>query len=277
MNLSTRIAILAGAVALGGAALALPAAATPVKTPTVCGDWKLRGATGAYPAIVFGDAPDHAAVLSADKVKLVKPATGVMPGVEFAAFDLDVEATSEVKVSVRFDTDADASTASGAVRVFGYNAKGANTIVDGPSYMDEAEGTSGTLVFTLPAGKKLGTLGLVYDGSNSAKGAVTFSDLTIGQRPVSFRKCVTPTPSVPVKPVPSTSKSSSATASASASASATRSSSSAAAADSDAGGLPVTGPGVGTIVGIGAGMVALGGLLGVASIATRRRTRKFTA
>ena len=189
-----------GLVALIGALIALVSLTTPARATeqgeTVCGTWQLRGATGQYPAIVFGGAPAGASVESASSVKLVKPVEGVMPGVEFAAYDLDFSAVNETTVSVSYALGDGAATSAGAIRLFGYAEQDADTIDDAPDYgpaVATGEG-GGTLVITLPAGSELGTLGLVYDASNSAAGYVRFTDLEIGNRPVSFTTWALPAP-----------------------------------------------------------------------------------
>lgn len=300
MNLTTRFGTLASAVALIGAGLALPAGATETTPAPVCGSWLLRGAAGAYPAVVFGESPAGAAVLDASTVKLVKPAAGIDPGVEFAVKDLDVKADAITTVSVHFETADGASTAAGAVRLFGYATKDANTLLDAPTYASPATGTNGALSFDLPAGAKLGTLGLVYDASNSAGGSVTFSDLTIGKRPVSLLKCASPSASASAStsasPSASTSTSASASASASTSASASASASTSASASAavtvpttepttipttlpvpagSGSALPVTGPSLGLFVAGGAALVGIGTAALV--ITWRRRRQSFVA
>lgn len=169
-------------------------AATPEQDP-ICAEWKLRGATGAYPAVVFGDTPAGATVVDAKTVKLVKPASGVDPGVEFAAFDLDFEATTETIVAVKYELGDGAATSAGAVRFFGFEEQGANTVTGTTKWMELAVPDQGTLLHTMAAGEKLGTVGMVYDASNNTAGSVTFSEMTIGGRAVSFTECEEPTPS----------------------------------------------------------------------------------
>jgi LPXTG-motif cell wall-anchored protein len=166
--------------------------------------WKMRGATGAYPAVTFGG-PPPGSTIGDYFAKLVKPAEGVQPGVEFAAFDLEIQAPAdnELLVGVDYATDDGATTAAGAIRLFGYAAQDANTLNDAPTYGPAvAASESGHLVLTIPAGKTLGTLGMVYDASNSSSGSVTFSDLKIGTRPVRFTGCPEPEPTA--TPTPTT-------------------------------------------------------------------------
>jgi hypothetical protein len=193
-----RLGVIAGVSVLFALAVVVltvdVAKATPAEPEPVCATWQLRGATGPYPDVDFGDAPADAEVVSSSKVVLVKPTEGVQPGVEFAAFDLDVELEAATAVSVDYVLSDGASTAAGAVRMFGYVEQGADSVLTAPDWKDVAEADSGTLTFEVPAGK-IGTLGLVYDDSNHAAGKVTFTNLAIGNRAVSFTECPEPTPS----------------------------------------------------------------------------------
>lgn len=205
-RLAAALAGLAGLVAAGLVGLAAPAAsATEIQPEPVCeATWTMRGATGAYPAVVFGGPPEGSAVTKTT-AKLVKPDTGVQPGVEFAAFDLDIQAPAdnELLVGVDYETSDGATTVAGAIRLFGYEVNNADTLNDAPTYGPAVAGAeSGHLVLTIPAGEKLGTLGMVFDASNSSTGAVTFSDLTIGTRPVWFTGCPEPEPTVTATPEP---------------------------------------------------------------------------
>jgi hypothetical protein len=183
-------AIVAG-VGLGATpALATESGHTTVKP--ICATWTMRGATGAYPDVTFGGPPQGSAV-GKNLARLVKPTTGEQPGVEFATKALGVDDTTTAReVSVKFVLSPTAKADAGAVRLFGYKASNANTLTDGPDFKDVATSTSGVLKFTLPAGTKLGTLGLVYDASNDGKGSVTFVDLKVGDALVQFTRCVKP-------------------------------------------------------------------------------------
>ena len=261
-----------GLAALIGALIALVSLTTPAHATeqgeTVCGTWQLRGATGQYPAITFGGAPAGASVESASSVKLVKPTEGVMPGVEFAAYDLDVSVVNETTVSVGYQLGDGAASSAGAIRLFGYSEQDADTINDAPDYGPAiAGGESGTLVFTLPAGSDLGTLGLVYDASNSAAGYVRFTELEVGNRPVSFTTCPTPEPTATATPGP--------TATATPTAGPTAQPSSSASAPPVASpGLPVTGTRTMVLVGAGVALL-LGGVL--VYFGLRRRRVDFAA
>lgn len=213
-RLAAALAVMAGLLAAGLTGFANPAQATnhvharaSIAQEPICeATWKMRGATGAYPDVEFGGPPQGSAVTKTT-AKLVKPATGTQPGVEFAAFDLDVVAPAgdEILVGVDYATAGGATTTAGAVRLFGYKVKSADTINDAPAYGPDVAGAeSGHLVLTVPAGQKLGTLGVVFDASNSSQGSVTFSDLTIDGRPVWFTGCPEPDPTVTPTPTPST-------------------------------------------------------------------------
>jgi hypothetical protein len=263
-SLAAVLAMLAGLVAAGAVALATPAGATVTEPGPVCGTWNMRGTSGTYPEIAFGGAPSGSSV-GTYTARLVKPTEGTAPGVEFAAKDLEI--TGPVTIRVGYELGGPASTAAGAVRLFGYEAEGANTITDGPDYKDEATGSEGTLTLSIPAGESVGTLGLVYDSSNDAKGSVTFSGMTAGQRPVRFTEC--PAATSTGSPSPSASVSTSASARPSASASASPSKSSSAAPVAGAPSLPVTGPSMGLLVGLGLMALAAGG--GVLLVLRRRK------
>lgn len=184
----TAMAILAAAVLLALAVVTAPRAeaATPEAEP-VCATWGLRSIVQEW-----GPAAEGSEVVNASTVKITKPEGG---GTEFAAFDLEVTAETETHVAVHYELGDGAATSAGAVRMFGYSEQDANTLTDTPDWVDVAEGDEGDLLITLPAGASLGTLGVVYDASNNAGGHVTFTDMMVDDRPVSFTECVEPTPS----------------------------------------------------------------------------------
>jgi LPXTG-motif cell wall-anchored protein len=245
--------------------LALPGSPAQATVEPVCGTWLMQGATGKYPEITFGGAPAGSAVYKSS-ARLVKPTEGTDPGVQFAAKNLEYTATGATVVKVNYELAGDAKSVSGAVRLFGYKAKGANTVMDGPSWQDPATGNAGTLSFTMADGDTLGTLGLVYDASNDGKGSVRFSNLMVGERKVQFTTCVKPDPTkTSASPSPSASKS----ATAKPSPSASRTTGAAAGPE-----LPVTGPSIGALLGISAGVLVLGGVL---FVATRKRRTSFTS
>lgn len=225
---------------------------------TVCPTWKLRGATGPYPAVVFGPAPAGSEVVDADTVVLKKP-TGealVQPGVEFAAFDLDISGAAVITVDYELEGSTEGAPihGAGAVRAFYFADQDANTVTGTVAGFAAADSDSGTL--SIPVVGHIGTLGMVYDDSNHTTGTVTFSNLKIDDNPVSFldEVCASPSPS--------------ASASAPASASPRPSTSSPAAAP-----LPVTGSPVGLLTATGAGLVILGG----AVVLLMRHRRRFEA
>jgi hypothetical protein len=192
------VVLLAAALSVLAVLAAPRAEATPAEPEPVCATWGLRSIVQEW-----GEAAEGSKVVNAGKVVVTKPEGG---GTEFAAFDLDVSAEAETLVSVHYKLSDGAATSAGAVRLFGYADQEANTLTDVPDWKDVAGAEQGNLVLTLPAGSKLGTLGVVYDASNSAGGKVTFTKMTIGDRPVSFTECVEPTPSPSVTtPAPSSS------------------------------------------------------------------------
>jgi hypothetical protein len=278
------LALSAGLLAAGVAVFGTPAAATEPRPVPVCAVWEMRGATGAYPDVTFGGAPRGSYVRSRS-AKLVKPAEGTAPGVEFATFALGYTAQEDVTVTVDFELGGSASFAAGAVRLFGYKATGADTLNDAPDFTAIASASEGALSFPLPEGSTLGTLGMVYDASNEAKGSVVFSDLRIGDRPVRFKPCPKPDGSASASASVSSSVSSSASASASSSASASASVSSSVSSSASPsrpvvvvpGGtgagpsLPITGPSVPLLVGGGLLLAAAG--LGLVFLVRRRKVR----
>jgi hypothetical protein len=288
---------------LGAIVLGAPAQATPGndEPETICSTWKARGATGAYPDIDFGGKPDGTEI-STSTAKLTKP-EGVSPGVEFATFDLGVgPLDQEAHVRVEYATSGGASTSAGAVRMFAYEDKSADTLNDAPDWVKAAETEEGNLLFTVPAGKKIGTLGLVFDASNNTTGAVTFKNLTIGEQPVSFTACPDPEPTTTkpdpepttTKPDPGSSSPAAVTCSsfdtkADAQEAYLKDPEGLAHLDSDGdgracewtpadgsggGGLPVTGPSIGIVVMAAVIIIGTGAVL---TVMVRRRKVNFTA
>jgi LPXTG-motif cell wall-anchored protein len=301
-RLAAALASLACLVAAGLVALSGPAAAV-TENPNVCADWKMRGATGAYPAVVFGAAPSGSSV-GAFSAELVKPTEGVDPGVEFAAKDLGVGPLgNEVYVYAKYELAGGAAYTSGAIRMFGYSAKDADTVMDAPTWKVDANQETGSLVFALPAGSKLGTLGFAYDASNNTTGSVKISDVKVGDRKVKFAPCVTatptptvtttsasPTPTATVTPTatatatatPTSTPSRTATVSPSASTSTSASASTSTSASAvpvpttgdpeGEGSLPLTGPsGPSTGILVGLGIMVIGAGAGLIVLTRRRK------
>lgn len=267
------IAILFGAMLVALSIQVAPANGATTTPPPVCVDWKLQGAAGPYPDVTFGAPGAGSAVTGDYRVKLVKPTEGVMPGTEFASYDVDLEFALPVSISVEYELNGGASHAAGAIRLFYYEAANADTIATTPTAFVAADSESGTL--TISGVTKVGTLGMTYDGSNTAGGHVIFKNLKVGPHKMAFKDvCVEETPS----PSPSVSTSPSATASASPSAS----TSTAAPAPSVskslvAGGgpsLPVTGAPTYLVAGVGVLLVAAGV---AALVLSRRRRAEFEA
>ncbi len=248
------------AAAIG--ATAVLAFTAPAQASTTCPSWTLRGATGAYPDVTFGGAPTGAKVVGATEVKLVKPADGVQPGVEFATKDAGITLDAAGDITVTYQLADGAKPDAGAVRLFYYDHAGAETLTDAPTGQALADGQSGTL--TIEGVTKVGTLGLVYDASNDSAGTVTFTDLKVGGEPVSFTDAACkPSPSPSSSPTPS--KAPAAGGAPATTAPATKAPT-----------LPVTGssfPMV-TAAAFGGGGVLLGA---VALLVSRRRRTRFTA
>ncbi|HEU4752336.1 MAG TPA: LPXTG cell wall anchor domain-containing protein [Armatimonadota bacterium] len=266
IRMVTALAAMLGLVTAGLVGLAAPASAT-TQTEPVCATWKMRGVTGAYPDLEFGGAPEGSSV-SAGSATLVKAEgeDSEQPGVEFAARNLTVQAPEgdELIVSVDYATGDGASTAAGAIRLFGYEDQDANTVTDAPDYGPAvASAEEGRLVLIIPAGKKLGTLGMAYDASNTTRGTVTFSEMAIGDREVRFTTC--PEPSATASPSTEPSATASPSTEPSTGPSATVSTSPVAGAPS----LPVTGAGITTLAVVGT--LVLAGGVGLVLMARRRR------
>lgn len=260
-----RIAVTALALVAGSMALATPAQATD-KASTICGAWKAEGATGKYPDVKFGDKPEGT-VITQSTAKLVKPTTGEDPGVQFARLGADIKTEGTTKVTVAYELSEDADFVNGAVRLFGYKSKTPNTLNDAPSWQDTATSDAGMLSFTVTDGDTIGSLGLVYDASNSAKGSVTFSSLMVGDAKVSFLACPEPQPSESATTKPTVTPKPTTT---SEDPEPTAPAPTPGAGDPT---LPVTGPGIGAIFGFAVFLIALG----VVSVYGARRKRRFTA
>jgi hypothetical protein len=276
------LAVFAG-FGLAALVLSAPASATETTPKPVCAVWKMRGATGAYPNVTFGSMPEGSNV-GKYSARLAKPtgADAVQPGVEFASKDLGVEASAPGReVSVDFETNGPAKPDAGAIRLFGYKTSDADTLHDGPDFQDMATSSSGKLKFTLPAGTKLGTLGVVFDASNDSKGSVTFSDMMVGEARVQFTTCVEPTSTPTATPTTTKPTTTPPTSRPATTPTATKTSSVAVGGGTQGGGttsggqgLPVTGTPVGLLAGGAAVLLALGGAL---VYANRKRRTSFTA
>jgi LPXTG-motif cell wall-anchored protein len=249
-------ALLAGLLAVGALAPAASATEEQEEPETVCGTFQLRGATGKYPEVTFGPAPAGSSVVDASTVVLKKPTEGEDPGVEFAAFDLDVDV--DTSISVEYALADGATPDAAAVRLFYFTAAGADTVLGSPAGVDHTEaGDPATGTLTILTSGHVGTLGMVYDASNASAGTVTFTNLKIDGNPVSFEPevCATPSPSASATAGPSASPS-------------------VGASRSPVGALPVTGTNnLGVIVGVGASLI----LAGAAALVLLRVRRRYEA
>lgn len=209
------VALLALAAAvLIALATGSPGAFAATDAEPICGTWKLRGAVGTYPEISFTDAPEGAAVNSASKVTLAKAEDddtedAGLPGVEFAAYDLEVSLPDGGNLVVFYRASEALATSAGAVRLFAYRDRDADTINEAPDWSAVAEAQEGQLQITLPPGATLGTVGVTYDGSNVVRGTVVFEDMTINignaGHSVSFVECeAEATPSATASAQPTT-------------------------------------------------------------------------
>jgi hypothetical protein len=253
------LALAAGTFVAAGLAFMAPGAAQATDNDghqghKICPTWSLRSIVGAE----WQESPaEGSKVYDAHTVALTKPEGG---GTEFAAFDVGFESKKPVSITVDYELKGGADYAAGAVRMFYYEAAGADTLADVPTAAVAADAAEGTL--TIPDVTKIGTLGLVYDASNSAGGKVVFSNLRIGYKKVKFKGvCETKSPSPsPSSPTPSESTSQPPTSTSSA-------------PGGGGGALPVTGAGVAGLSVAGAVLVGAGVLFMTAG----RRRRRFEA
>jgi hypothetical protein len=254
-----------GALILGGLGVfTVPVQAAATDASKVCPTWQLRGATGKYPEIVWGE-PGEGSGVTATTVTLVKPAAGVDPGVEFVAKAANLPAGT---ITVDYALSGGADFSAGAVRLYYYAAAGADTVNDAPTGVAPATASSGTL--TVTAAGPVGTIGFVYDASNPSTGKVTFSDLKVGGTAVAFTDvCTSPSPSASPSPSPSVSPSVSASASASPSTSATETAAPGGVAGGDEPSLPLTGVSVPMLAGAAAVLIGLG--VGLFLLTRKRR------
>lgn len=229
-----------------GVLAALLVASPASATEKVCPDWTLHSITGTQ----WGDAAEGSTVQSASEVDLTKPAGG---GTEFLATGLDLVGV----VTVDYSLSENADWSAGAVRLFAYQSKTPNTLNDAPDAFVAADNMSGTL--TLPDLEHVGAVGVVYDASNVSDGVVTFSDLKIDGKSVSFTDCPKATPSAtPAATTPAATDPATSEPTAVAGGEAT---------------LPKTGAGVATLAGIGGAVL----LAGAALVVGLRRRHRFEA
>lgn len=283
-------AVTAGMVA-AGLGLTLPgvAAATDGKKDlrryeAVCPTWTMRSGSMVDPegqapeAWQWGPAAAGSLVLSSSTVKLTKP-DGKLGGTEFVAKGLNYIVDGDLTVDYQLLDGA--SSSAGAVRLFYYESSNPDTFNDAPTKFVAADSSSGTLSITVDG--KIGAIGLVYDGSNDADGYVKFSNMKAGSKTfVKFNgaKCPEPTPSASTPTTPATTEPTSAPPSSPGTKVPPPTSTDDAPPPPDSGvsaggpSLPVTGPALPIIAGLGVLIVAAGVALAV--VARRRRTR-FTA
>lgn len=89
-------------------------------------------------------------------------------------------------ITVSYEMSNGAVPAGGAARLFVYYRPNANTVSEAPDAFVWADVTSGTLTIEAGQAGTIGTIGVVYDSSGSTPGTVTFSDLTVAGKAVSF-------------------------------------------------------------------------------------------
>lgn len=258
------LAVLAGLIAAGFAALAAPSPSAAT-TPTLCPDWTLRSIVNDW-----GSPAEGSTVVDAHTVVLTKPVGG---GTEFAAKNLNMTFDSPVSVEVEYELADGADHAAGAVRLFYYEANNPNTLTDAPTEFIPATSGNGTL--TIAGVDKLGTVGVVYDASNTAGGKVTFKNLKVGGTKLAFKDvCPQATPSATATPTPTVTVSATAIPSTTASVSATTPAPAASVSTSPAASLPVTGSNPMKPVLIGVGVLLVGAaLVGVYYLWRARQTR----
>lgn len=249
-----------GALLIGGPAQA--GAASPT-----CPQWNLRSIVDEWGAPAEGSI-----VTDEQTVTLVKPNGG---GTEFATGDAGLNLSGTTSITVDYELNGTASFSAGAVRLFYYHAVDANTVSDAPTDFKAADDNEGTLTLSGVSGH-VGTLGLVYDASNSAGGSVTFTNLKIGDIPVAFKDVCTSSPS-PSATSPSATTSPSPSTTAAPTTAAPQPTTTANPTTSPAsGGLPVTGDSNGKKVAAAGGLAIVVGAIAVV-VARKRRETKFIA
>lgn len=255
-------AILGAAVAL---ALAAPAAAQGEHFPAA--GWQVRqigtGETAWSPAAA-------SQVVDASTVDLTKPDGTTGTSIETSHLGMDVNAGDVISVS--YELLDDALTDAGAVRLFYYDTRDADTLATAPTAFVAADG-SGVLELTVAATDRIGTLGLVYDASNDSAGTVRFTDLTVAGTPILFVAPPEPSPSPTGQPTPGPTGEPTPDPTKPADPSPSDPAGGAG-GGSDKPGLPVTGSSLPVLVGGGAVLAAGGG--GIYWL-TRRRGVSFTA
>jgi hypothetical protein len=167
----------------------------------VCPTWTIRSITGDN--TTWDPSPTAGSgVFDSNTVVLNKPDPG-NARTEASTADAGLDLTNGT-ITVHYDLPDGAWFTTGAVRLFYYHATGANTLTDAPTASVAADnGSLGTMTISGVTGH-VGTLGLVYDASNSSgavpgRGAVVFSGLTAGDTPVKFNQA-----GCPPSPSPST-------------------------------------------------------------------------
>lgn len=172
----------AAAVGLAGAMLMSASPAQAATDPPLFprSGWVLQqiamGDTGFSPAAL-------SQIVDQDTVALIKPAGDTGTSIETADLGLPVTAGDTLTVQVSLLGSASADV--GAVRMFVYDHPGANTLTEAPQAVAAAAG-DGTLTLTVPFTGTIGTMGLVYDASNSSAGTVEFSNLRLNNTPIWF-------------------------------------------------------------------------------------------
>lgn len=255
------LSIVATALAIGAIGASRADAATTPKPKPVCPTWTLQSIVTEW-----GPPAEGSEVKSFNKVVLTKPTGG---GTEFATRDLDLEFETPVDIEVFYSLDAAADYSAGAVRLFYYEEQNADTLTTAPKAFDVAMSDVGVL--KLSGVTKVGTLGLVYDASNTAAGKVTFHTLEIGKRHVWFKN-VCPKPTTSVTPSVSPSVSATPTPTATTSSPAPSVSVSTSPASGTGGGsLPVTGAPMYAVAGVGL-LFVVAGVVGLVMGRRRRQT-----
>jgi LPXTG-motif cell wall-anchored protein len=100
--------------------------------------------------------------------------------------NLGAAVTTGDTITVDYAMSETALPLSGGARLFVYYEADADTLTEAPDQVAIADATSGTLTITADRDGTIGTAGVVYDSSGSAPGTVTYTDLAIGDAPVSF-------------------------------------------------------------------------------------------
>lgn len=177
--------------------LSSPAAAQAEHYPDA--GWQVRDITcDPYPDCTWVDPAIESEVVDETTVVLDKPLAVPDVGTSIETTNLNLTVDAETTMTVNMSPSTPDVFAAGAVRMFYYDSPDADTVTDAPTQTVLGQPGDTSLSITVPAGTTIGTMGLTYDASNPSVGAVTFSNLMVGDTDILFLE-----PATPVSPSPS--------------------------------------------------------------------------